>query len=137
MEIEMEEPNLVVPAHLRSVLEELKALEPHFHTASVGTTPDQLNEMMAPEFWEVGASGRRYSRTAVLSVLQQRRHDPTEESWITKDYQILEIAAGNYLLTYTLEQAGRVTRRATLWRRSSSGWKAVYHQGTLVEHTIC
>jgi len=132
----MEEPSYNIPEHLRSVLEELKSLEPLFHSASVGTTLEQLNAMMAPEFWEVGASGCRYSRAAVLRVLQQRQQNPTEESWITKDYQVLEIAAGNYLLTYTLEQAGRITRRATLWRQCSSGWKAVYHQGTIVEHRI-
>jgi len=40
-------------------------------------------------------AGRRYSRAAVLSVLQQRQHDPIEASWITKDDQVLEIAAGN------------------------------------------
>jgi len=27
----------------------------------------------------------------------------------------------------------RVTRRATLWRRSATGWKILYHQGTLVD----
>jgi hypothetical protein len=26
-----------------------------------------------------------------------------------------------------------VTRRATLWRRMSSGWKILYHQGTVVD----
>ena len=35
-------------------------------------------------------------------------------------------------MTYTLLQGARVTRRATLWRRSMSGWKILYHQGTLV-----
>jgi len=27
----------------------------------------------------------------------------------------------------------RITRRATLWRRTAGGWKVLYHQGTLVE----
>jgi len=41
----------------------------------------------------------------------------------------------NYLLTYTLVQdATRVTRRATIWRRSANTWKIVYHQGTVVEN---
>jgi hypothetical protein len=26
-----------------------------------------------------------------------------------------------------------VTRRATLWRRTTTGWKVLYHQGTVVD----
>jgi len=37
------------------------------------------------------------------------------------------------LLTYTLAQGARITRRATIWRRCGSDWKIVYHQGTIVE----
>jgi hypothetical protein len=88
--------------------------------------------MTAETFWEVGASGRRYSREYVLAELERRRAHPTEEVWQTRDFHCLEIAADNYLLTYTLLQGERVTRRATIWRRTPKGWKIVYHQGTLV-----
>jgi hypothetical protein len=47
----------------------------------------------ADDFWEVGASGKRY----------------------------------------TLLQGERLTRRVTLWRRTSAGWKILYHQGTTAE----
>ena len=46
----------------------------------------------------------------------------------------LELGADTYLLTYTLLQGQqRKTRRATIWRRSTDGWKSVFHQGTVVE----
>jgi hypothetical protein len=32
----------------------------------------------------------------------------------------------------TLLQGPRMTRRTALWRRSITGWKVLYHQGTLV-----
>jgi hypothetical protein len=38
-----------------------------------------------------------------------------------------------YLLTYTLFQGVRTTRRSTIWERTSDGWQALFHQGTLVE----
>jgi len=50
-----------------------------------------------------------------------------------RDFQCRGIAADNYLITYTLFQGPRVTRRATLWRRTQAGWKILYHQGTMVE----
>lgn len=88
---------------------------------------------MAPEFWEVGASGRRYSREFALQVLRERQRDPHEHLWQTSDFHLSEVAPGNYLLTYTLRQPDRLTRRVTLWRIMSGTWKAVYHQGTVVQ----
>jgi len=98
--------------------------------------------MTDPDFWEVGASGRRYSREFVIEGVSKRYenpqysgiHSPPENSWITKDFHCLEIAGGNYLLTYTLIQGERVTRRSTIWRRTSAGWKILYHQGTTLEN---
>jgi hypothetical protein len=118
---------------LLEVLEQLKQREPIFHHPELGTARRDYEGMTDPEFWEVGASGRRYSREFVLDTLAARAPDPEESKWLTRDFQCREIAADNYLITYTLIQGARVTRRATLWRRAVSGWKVLYHQGTLVE----
>ena len=89
--------------------------------------------MTAHEFWETGASGRRYSRQYILDILEQRHASSYEDPWETSDFYCQEIAPQNYLLTYTLQQGPRLTRRATLWRRTEHGWLIVYHQGTVVE----
>ncbi len=123
----------VTSPELLAVLEELKLREPIFHHPEFGTTRRDYEAMTDPEFWEVGASGRRYSREFVLETLENRAPDPDESQWLTRDFQCREIAADNYLITYTLHQGPRITRRATLWRRTSAGWKILYHQGTLVE----
>jgi hypothetical protein len=118
---------------LRAVLDELKRREPIFHHPEFGTTRRDHEAMTDPDFWEVGASGRIYSREFVLDTLENRAPDPDEGSWLTRDFLCREIAADNYLITYTLQQGKRLTRRATLWRRTAGGWRALYHQGTLVE----
>jgi hypothetical protein len=123
----------VTSPELLAVLEELKQREPIFHHPEFGTTRRDYENMTDPEFWEVGASGRRYSRELVLETLENRQPDPDESQWLTRDFQCRKIAADNYLITYTLIQGPRVSRRATLWRRSAAGWKVLYHQGTLVE----
>jgi hypothetical protein len=84
-------------------------------------------------FWEVCASGRRYSREYVLDTLELRHSEPHEDIWETQDFHCLEIAPNNYLITYTLFQGERVTRRSTIWRRCGTDWKIVYHQGTIIE----
>lgn len=127
-----QEPVLNVLDQLRPILESLQKLEPLFHMADEGVTRPQFSALMAPHFWEVGASGNRYSREFVLEVLEQRQAAPRGEVYRTQDFHITELGAEHYLLTYTLVQAARVTRRATIWRRFENGWQVVYHQGTVV-----
>jgi hypothetical protein len=123
--------------HLTSdmaVLEELRRREPVFHRLEAGTTRADLENMTAPEFREVGASGRRYDRRYVLDILEKRLENPVEDVWETSNFDCLELARDIYLVTYTLlQQKQRVTRRSSIWRRTVEGWKIVYHQGTVVE----
>jgi hypothetical protein len=126
------EPELATEARLLPILEQLRNREPIFHRPEFGTTRADFEAMTEPDFWEVGASGRRYSREYVLNVLEERYRQPFDDDWQTSDFHCREIAADNYLLTYTLRQGERITRRATLWRHTAQGWKSVYHQGTLV-----
>ena len=127
------EPKRQTANDLLEIQQELVAREPIFHRPELGTTRGAFEAMTAEDFWEVGASGRRYSRTYVLDTLVQRYSEPHEDIWKTEDFFCQEIAPRNYLLTYTLHQGPRVTRRATLWRRTPHTWLIVYHQGTIVE----
>jgi len=127
------EPTFTTAPELLAVLEELKRREPIFHHPELGTARADYENMTDANFWEVGASGRRYSREYVLQTLENRPPNPDEATWQMRDFQCRKIAADNYLITYTLLQGPRVTRRATLWRKSPAGWKILYHQGTMVE----
>ncbi|MEU6090777.1 DUF4440 domain-containing protein [Streptomyces sp. NPDC047085] len=88
--------------------------------------------MTAPDFWETGASGRRYSRVHVLDVLEECYREPPVEEWETSEFQCRELATDLYLLTYTLVLNGRRTRRATIWQNGAGEWRFLYHQGTPV-----
>ncbi len=118
---------------LLAIQDELIAREPLFHHPEHGTTREAFAAMTSEDFWETGASGRRYGRAFVIDTLVARYATPHDDDWRTEDFHCQQIAPDNYLLTYTLHQGARVTRRATLWRRTLQGWQAVYHQGTLVE----
>ncbi|MEJ2061480.1 MAG: DUF4440 domain-containing protein [Gammaproteobacteria bacterium] len=126
-------PSLITPPHLRAIQDELIGREPIFHRAGLGATREAFESMMDEAFWEVGASGQRYSRSYVLDILEERHSKPADDDWETRGFYCQVIAPDNYLLTYTLLQGPRVTRRATIWRRTAQGWKIVYHQGTIAE----
>ncbi|MCC5608934.1 hypothetical protein LC612_19630 [Nostoc sp. CHAB 5834] len=128
------EPNLVTDSKILNVLNELIQREPIFHRPELGTTRADFEQMTEATFWEVGASGRRYSRQYVLDEMEKRCASPEEDTWRTCDFHCLEIASKNYLVTYTLIQSTRITRRSTIWRQTPQGWKIVYHQGTVVEN---
>jgi hypothetical protein len=128
------EPALSTDPALLSVLEELKAREPIFHRPEFGTTRADFESMMHCDFWEIGASGRRYSREYVLAELERRRQSPSEDVWHTSQFHCRRLAPDMYLLTYTLIQNKiRKTRRSTLWQYTEVGWKILFHQGTMVE----
>jgi hypothetical protein len=127
------EPALVTDLKLMRVLEQLQSREPIFHRLELGTTRADFEKMMVADFWEVGASGRRYSREYVLSELQKRYAGPYMDQWETRDFQCRRLAEDVYLLTYTLLQGERQTRRATIWQNTPTGWKIVFHQGTIVQ----
>jgi hypothetical protein len=128
------EPYLITDPKLLQVLHDLMQREPIFHRPEFGTTRQDFEQMTDPRFWEVGASGRRYSREYVLDTLEKRHQNPIEEAWETQDFYCLEVGFDTYLLTYTLIQGERITRRSTLWRSAELGWKILYHQGTIVEN---
>jgi hypothetical protein len=127
------EPERITDPSLLDVLEQLQAREPIFHRPEFGTTRGDFESMMADGYWETGASGQRYSREHVLDVLDRRHAHAHEDIWETRGFHCMQIAPGHFLLTYTLLQdRSRLTRRATIWRRTDEGWKIVYHQGTIV-----
>ncbi|KXO95650.1 Uncharacterized protein conserved in bacteria (plasmid) [Tsukamurella tyrosinosolvens] len=127
-----EEPDRTTEPELREVLAELRRREPVFHGPSWRSLAD-FDDAVAPDFWEVGASGRRYSREHVRAVTDQRIAAPPDESdWETSEFQVRAMGASVYLLTYTLAQGDRVTRRLTVWRRRENRWTVMFHQGTVV-----
>ncbi|QRP63076.1 DUF4440 domain-containing protein [Rhodanobacter sp. FDAARGOS 1247] len=126
------EPELVTAPGLLPVLEALRRREPIFHRPEFGSSRADFEHMVEADFWEVGASGQRYSRAHVLDVLEHRTPEPAGHGWTTRDFHCRELGPDTYLLTYTLEQGERVSRRSTIWRRRADDWVILFHQGTLV-----
>jgi len=128
------ESSLATDSALAGILEQLISREPIFHRPEFGTTRADFENMMADGLWEVGASGRRYSRDFVLAELERRHAGEYVDVWETRDFHCRKLADDVYLLTYTLLQnKQRLTRRSTIWQSTPSGWKIVFHQGTMVQ----
>jgi hypothetical protein len=130
------EPILTTAPELQEILAELSNREPIFHRPEYGTTRADFERMMVEDYWETGASGRRYSGKFVPDELEKRFSVPHDDVWETRDFHCRRLSEDTYLLTYTLLQdKQRLTRRTTIWRKTPDGWKIVYHQGTIVQDT--
>ena len=119
-------------AELAVVLDELRAREPLFHRTERGTSRAAFKAMTSEDFWQVGASGRRYDREHVWSVLERRYAEGAPDEWETGNFACRPLGKDTFLLTYQLRQGTRLTRRATVWERTADDWRVVYHQGTEV-----
>ena len=126
----IEKPDRVTDPALLDVLSELAEREPIFHRPELGTSPPELERQAAPDFWEIGASGRRYSRDFVLAtVLARYESGQPGDAWETSGFYCQAVAPDTYLVTYDLRQGARLTRRSSLWRRTEDGGRSSSTRG--------
>ena len=119
-------------ADLLPILHELLPLEPIFHAKEFGLSRADFEKRMSPDYWEVGASGRRYSREFILGFLAKNPPvDAVSAAWQVSDHTLRQLGPDTYLLTYTLVQGERLTRRSTIWQKTEECWRILYHQGTI------
>lgn len=114
------------------VAEELVRLESKVHWPLAGTTREEIARWFAADFWEIGASGRKFSLDVVLNVLEKRSASGASiEPRQLTDVECRALSADTFLLSYLLRQPARVTRRSSVWRQSANGWQMLHHQGTV------
>src|SRR5215217_1037468 len=122
---------------LGEVLEQLKAREPLFHHRHLVHSAETFDRETHEHFWEVGASGRVYSRDTVRDVtlarcVESAVDEMVVQGWTAESHHVDGLGNGSFLFTYVLHQRDRVTRRASIWQRTPVGWRVHYHQGTVV-----
>lgn len=121
-----------VSPELEPVLAELRPMEPIFHTEGFGMAPADFERRMAPDYFEVGVSGRRYSRAFIVRTLAEIPPVAASSAgWECDEFGLRQLGPETYLLTYALRQGTRITHRVTIWQRTGEGWRILYHQGTL------
>ncbi len=107
---------------------ELLALEDTMWRAETRWDRDYMLRTLAPDFFEVGRSGRSYTRDEILE-LSGGEIDAT-----LRDVVVRPVSADVALLTYVSEvrypEEVQVSNRSSLWVRGPGGWKLQFHQGT-------
>jgi ribonuclease HI len=113
-----------------AALAQVVALERRLLDPEVRARPEEVERLLHPDFREVGASGRTWTRAAIVAAL---RDDPGAGAAMD-DVRATRLAEDVVLLTYTaVPPAGPGSRRSSVWVASAGGWQVVFHQGTPVE----
>ncbi|WP_298798239.1 DUF4440 domain-containing protein [uncultured Pseudonocardia sp.] len=90
-----------------------------------------VEDLLDPEFREIGASGRLWTRAEMAAALAGDLSDE-EGSIAATEFQGMTLAPDLVLLTYVSDRNGRRARRSSVWRRSKGSWRVLHHQGTLL-----
>jgi hypothetical protein len=118
---------------MNALLPELQLLEVELHHPGVRCNCERLEQLLHPDFHEVGRSGRTYDRETVITHLAAQQLQPLV---VSDSFSLAELAPGTVLLMYRSAhfEAGQKlvnhTLRASVWLKTAQGWQLRYHQGT-------
>jgi hypothetical protein len=99
--------------------------------ASVRASAGLLEELLHPEFAEIGASGTLWGRAGIISALTSDQERAASRCEVTGMSGVL-LAPGIVHLTFTTNAGGRRAHRSSLWRLTGDSWQMYFHQATPV-----
>jgi hypothetical protein len=107
---------------LKEILREEKLLQP-----DIRTSPKELTELLADEFFEFGSSGNVwYKRDSAETGLSVRE-------MVLSDFEIYPLSEDVVLTTYRVKDKTRMqnTLRSSIWKFKDGRWQMFFHQGTI------
>ena len=115
--------------------QEMLALEEALLHTRHTDNQNALEAMLAGDFWEVSANGRRSSRAQVLQWLL---HKDPEARWQLQNIKVKELGDACRLVQYHARQiapvpsSGQGAWHSSVWCRENphSPWRLAFHQAT-------
>ena len=100
----------------------LIGLEKQLHEPAIRRSRDQVDQLLADSFVEIGSSGRLYTRSEIIDELANEEPQHIEAfGFIPK-----QLGASVIKITYKTPN----THRESIWLDTRDGWKIVFHRGT-------
>jgi hypothetical protein len=114
--------------------EEIRVLEERLLDPSVRASSEQLNQLLADDFLEIGSSGFQYDKAEVVEALTSEAGTPPE--FAMSQFQARPLSPQLVLVTFrAVKRTGsseqvKYSLRSSLWAQRSGRWQLVFHQGT-------
>lgn len=118
------------------LISELYGLEQELASTAARSDHARMDALLADEFVEFGASGRRFNKQEIIDLLS------TEDDFTPyglEDFSVAMLGTHHALVTYTIPPRHGPdgmpkpgSRRSSVWREGESSWQLVFHQGTQI-----
>lgn len=105
-------------------------LERELQSQAVRADEDRLRQLLAPDFLEVGASGRQWDLETILGLLREQSDGGETPTIGIHDLRGRVIAPGVVQVSWNSSTGDRRARRTSIWCERAPGWQQVHHQGT-------
>jgi hypothetical protein len=100
---------------------------------------DAVGAALAEDFYEIGSSGRLFSKTEILEAIRQIK---IVECSLER-LRVLPLDEQHAILTYVARTTRRYqgqesttrTYRSSMWRKAEGEWHLIFHQGTPLSTT--
>lgn len=114
---------------------QLHDLELELATSAARCDQARMDALLADEFVEFGASGRRFTKQEIIELLSA---EDDFTPYCLEGFSVMMLGTGHALVTYTIPpRAGPDgtpkpgSRRSSIWREDCDGdWRLMFHQGT-------
>jgi hypothetical protein len=116
------------------IAEEIRVLEERLLDSSVRASSEQLEQLLADDFLEIGSSGFQFDKAETVEALTSES-GPFPE-FAMSQFQARPLSPRLVLVTYrAAKRTGpsepvQYSLRSSLWAQRSSRWQLVFHQGT-------
>jgi hypothetical protein len=115
-----------------SLEQQLRDLELKVVTAAGERRADDIRDLVADDFYEIGRSGTTYSKAEVLAAIEVA---PLRR-FTLEDFKVVASGEGWALVSYRAGEksayASSTSFRSTLWVERGGKWQIVFHQGTQI-----
>lgn len=115
-------------------MQEIYELELRMLSRQVRSSPEELGELLADDFIEIGSSGKMYTKQKVIRALLGEK----EARFIVSDFETHPLSPRIVLATYQVEKIleddhkAVHSLRSSIWKMIDNRWQMIFHQGTRV-----
>ena len=113
-------------------IQEVRELENYLLRSDVRGSHEELDRLLADDFYEVGTSGRLFDKTDIIDALVSE----TPRTLVMQEFIATSLSESVVLTTFRIirhisDEETRSSRHSSVWRKTEDGWEMFYHQGTL------
>jgi len=93
------------------------------------SSPSLIEQLLHPEFAEIGSSGEVYDRATMIEMMTTEMPGDV----LIRDFTVDRLSDDIVLVKYrSVGTSGQEARRSSIWVRTDDRWQLRHHQGTRV-----